>query len=234
MRSNALWWWIDRWRKSTAFTDMTLEAQGAYRNLLDEATLRGGALPNDDRILAKACGDATAWRRLRDVVMARFDLRDDGWHHETLDEVLHQSKRRREKQARYRSKSAGNGGGNDSGNETGHAHGHSPRRNTGNKPGYPDPDLSVQNPPNPPAVAGGRFTRHERRLAEQDLAAYRETQPRGWSGPYYQRPADYVEPRRCPHEPQCDDREVCLQLFALARRAKVQTVVTTFGIGAES
>jgi len=84
----ALWWWIDRWRKSSAYMDMTLEQQGAYRNLLDEATLRGGPLPDDERVLAKACGDARAWRRLRPVVMSRFALQADGWHNETLDTVL--------------------------------------------------------------------------------------------------------------------------------------------------
>jgi uncharacterized protein YdaU (DUF1376 family) len=108
---NALWWWIDRWRKSSAYMDMTLEQQGAYRNLLDEAQLRGGPLPNDERILAKACGDATAWRRLREPVMARFILTADGWRNKTLDEVLQQSHRRREKQRRYRL-SSGNGDGN--------------------------------------------------------------------------------------------------------------------------
>jgi hypothetical protein len=40
-------WWIDRWRKSTAFTDMTLSNR-AYRNLLDECALRG-PIPDDDR-----------------------------------------------------------------------------------------------------------------------------------------------------------------------------------------
>lgn len=78
-RATALWWWIDRWRKSSAFMDMTLEEQGAYRNLIDEATLRGGPLPNDERILGKACGDALAWRRVRPVVMTRFVLTADGW-----------------------------------------------------------------------------------------------------------------------------------------------------------
>jgi hypothetical protein len=40
----AAWWWVDRWRKSTAYTDMTAEQQGVYRNLLDELWLRGGVL----------------------------------------------------------------------------------------------------------------------------------------------------------------------------------------------
>jgi uncharacterized protein YdaU (DUF1376 family) len=87
----ALWWWIDRWRKSTAYMDMTLEEQAAYRNLLDEATLRGGPLPNDQRLLAKASGDATRWPKLRKVVMARFHLEADGWHNDTLDTVIARS-----------------------------------------------------------------------------------------------------------------------------------------------
>lgn len=71
--------------------DMTLEEQGAYRNLLDEAHLRGGPLPNDERILAKACGDALAWPRIQKTVMARFELQRDGWHNETLDEIYSKS-----------------------------------------------------------------------------------------------------------------------------------------------
>lgn len=118
MKFNALWWWIDRWRKSTAYTDMTLEQQGAYRNLLDEANLRGGALPNDERILAKACGDARVWRRVRTAVLSRFELREDGLHNATLDAVIQESKRRAEKQQRYRNK-RGNGTGNAGGNTSG-------------------------------------------------------------------------------------------------------------------
>src|SRR5262245_41062219 len=114
----ALWWWVDRWRKSTAFTDMTLEEQGAYRNLLDEACLRGGPLPNDDRILAKACGDATRWQAIRGVVLARFSLHADGWRNDTLDAVLGESIRRARKQRAYRDRSNedGNASGNGRGN----------------------------------------------------------------------------------------------------------------------
>lgn len=140
MRMNALWWWIDRWRKSTAYTDMTLEEQGAYRNLLDEANLRGGAIPNDERILGKACGDAIAWTRVRSTVMARFELQADGWHNVTLDEVIKQSERRAEKQARYRNNRSnpdGNGGGN-----------------TGGSPS-PSPTDNNEPPLSPPATAGG-------------------------------------------------------------------------------
>ncbi len=84
----ASWWWIDRWRKSTAYTDMELEEQGAYRNLLDELWLRDGVLPNNEKALAKICGDATRWPKVRDAVMARFYLTDKGWRNETHDEVM--------------------------------------------------------------------------------------------------------------------------------------------------
>lgn len=108
MRFTALWWWIDRWRKSTAYADLTLEEQGAYRNLLDEATLRGGPLPDDERILAKASGDATRWLEVRPAVMKRFKKTPEGWRNDTLDKVLHESTRRAAKQQRYRDRH-GNG-----------------------------------------------------------------------------------------------------------------------------
>lgn len=115
MRLTGLWWWIDRWRKSTAYTDMSLEQQGAYRNLLDEAALRGGALPDNEETLAKACGDARRWRKVKPIVMAKFTLGADGWRNETLDAVLAESKKRADKQREYRNRH-GNGHGNALGN----------------------------------------------------------------------------------------------------------------------
>jgi hypothetical protein len=102
VKVRALYWWIDRWRKSTAYTDMSLEQQGAYRNLLDEAALRGGALPLDDKAIAKASGDATRWPKLKKTIMQRFVKRRDGYHNETLDSVLQVTANRSEKQRRYR------------------------------------------------------------------------------------------------------------------------------------
>lgn len=86
-KRRAAWWWIDRWRKSTAYTDMSLAEQGAYRNLLDELWLRGGILPNDDRILAKISGDAVSWPVVRDAVLSRFVTTPAGLRNETHDEV---------------------------------------------------------------------------------------------------------------------------------------------------
>lgn len=138
MRLMALWWWIDRWRKSTAYMDMTLAEQGAYRNLLDEAHLRGGPLPLDDRILAKACGDALAWPAVREKVLARFERCPDGWRNRTLDEVIKESERRADKQRAYRERGNrnGNGGGNGDGN------------NNHNRVGSPSPS------PSPSLISG--------------------------------------------------------------------------------
>jgi uncharacterized protein YdaU (DUF1376 family) len=114
MRLTGLWWWIDRWRKSSAYMDLSLTEQGAYRNLLDEAWLRCGAIPNDENVLAKACGDPRLWRKVKPKVIARFYLAGDGWRNETMDAVIAETQRRSDKQRRYR-----NGGGNDLGNGSG-------------------------------------------------------------------------------------------------------------------
>lgn len=93
---HAATWWIDRWRKSTAYTDMTLAEQGAYRNLLDELWLRDGVLPDDDRILGRISGDPVEWPRLREKVLARFRLTSAGWVNETQAEVYSASRARME------------------------------------------------------------------------------------------------------------------------------------------
>jgi uncharacterized protein YdaU (DUF1376 family) len=97
-------WWIDRWRKSSAYMDMNLEQQGAFRNLLDECWLREGAIPDNETTLAKACGDPTRWSDLKSVLMPRFYRSPGGWRNETLDEVLHQARRRADNQAAYRAR----------------------------------------------------------------------------------------------------------------------------------
>lgn len=98
----AAWWWIDRWRSSTAYTDMTLAEQGAYRNLLDELWLRGGVLPDDDRILGRICGDPVAWPSVKAAVLAHFVKTPEGWRNETHDAVRAESEKRAERQKRYR------------------------------------------------------------------------------------------------------------------------------------
>jgi uncharacterized protein YdaU (DUF1376 family) len=102
-----LYWYIDRWRASSAYGDLDLECQGAYRNLLDEACLRGGGIPNDPDILARASGDARRWRAIKFKVMRRFRLVDGQWHNDVLHYAVRQSKRRADKQATYRARIVG-------------------------------------------------------------------------------------------------------------------------------
>lgn len=97
---------------------MTLAEQGAYRNLLDELWVRGGVLPNDERILAKISGDALAWPTVRAVVMRHFYKADGGLRNSTHDEVSAESVRRARKQKDWRDRNrTGNAHGNGSGNE---------------------------------------------------------------------------------------------------------------------
>lgn len=104
---NGLLWWIDRWRKSTAYRDMNSAQQGAYRNLLDEAWLRGGVLPDDPKLWRKVCGNPRNWSRICAAVMTHFERRNDGLHNATLDAVLSQVSRRNARQKAYRARNAG-------------------------------------------------------------------------------------------------------------------------------
>lgn len=90
----AAWWWLDRWRKSTARTDMTLAERGAYRELLDECWLRpDGILPNDDRVLARiALCTPEEWAEVKPAVMSRFTEVPGGVTNETAQEVIRRSR----------------------------------------------------------------------------------------------------------------------------------------------
>jgi len=140
----AAWWWIDKWRQSTAFTDMTAEEQGLARNLWDELWLREDhVIPDDPRILARASGDAEAWARCGEKVLRWMRRVDGGWTNDTAIEVIAQAERRAEKQKNYRDRCrAGNADGNAAGNKPGSLSLSLSQRNNGN-------------PPNPPAGAGG-------------------------------------------------------------------------------
>ena len=100
---HAAWWWIDRWRKSSAYKDFTPEQKGMYRDLLDEVWLRKGhVIPDDDRILGLIVGDPARWKDLRETILSRFEHVENGWTHETALEVIHQAERRARKQKNYR------------------------------------------------------------------------------------------------------------------------------------
>src|SRR3990167_3554449 len=126
----AAWWWIDRWRKSTAYTDFGPADRGMYRDLLDEIWLRPDrVIPDDDEILGRIVGSETQWRDRRLVILSKFRRIEGGWTNDTALEVIAQAERRAEKQARYRSRS-----GNRPGNAAGNA--------LGNQPGSPSPSPS--------------------------------------------------------------------------------------------
>lgn len=112
-------WWIDRWRQSRAFTDMTAEEQGLYRNLCDEIWLREDhAIPDDPRILSRVSGDPEAWARCGAKVLRWMRKVEGGWTNDVALEVIEQAQRRAEKQRRYRAH-VGNAGGNGIGNKAG-------------------------------------------------------------------------------------------------------------------
>ena len=143
VKFRAAWWWIDRWRSSSAYTDLDAASQGLYRNLCDEVWLRHksgnaggneGVIPYDS--MGRASGFPDLWPELMDKILPHLtEVSGRGWTSETALEVIEQSRRRAEKQKRYRDK-AGNAGGNAAGNDP------------GNKAGSPSPS------PSPVSVSG--------------------------------------------------------------------------------
>jgi len=89
---------------------MSLEEQGAYRNILDALWLRGGSLPDDEEVLAKASGDPERWPKVRHKIL-RYLVKVNGeYRNDTLDEVMRESVRRAEAQRAYRGRlKKGNG-----------------------------------------------------------------------------------------------------------------------------
>lgn len=68
MRTDRMFWWIERWRESRAFQTMNLEQQGLHRELVGQYFLRG-SLPFDFLKLMRATGTTlNEWARCWDVV----------------------------------------------------------------------------------------------------------------------------------------------------------------------
>lgn len=116
----AAWWWIDRWRGSTAFSSMTAEEQGLYRNLCDEIWIREGRfIPDDPVVLSRASGDPIAWGRCGKKVLRWMKRVDGGWTNDTALEVIAESERKAKNQRAYRQRGGNkrdNGADNDSDN----------------------------------------------------------------------------------------------------------------------
>jgi uncharacterized protein YdaU (DUF1376 family) len=193
MALTGLLWWIDRWRKSSAYMDMTAAEQGVYRNLIDEAWLRRGLIPNNERLLAKASGDAECWPTVRATVLKHFTLTPQGWRHDTLDRVLAAYTHRAERQARYR---AAHNSGHNGGRNTGHNASH----NTVRDPD-PDPDQELLNTPLPPFLTKGG-----KALTRKETDAAAKIRARLHGG--------------CPHDPRCEAYDACVNRLAYERRQK--------------
>ena len=142
----AAWWWIDRWRKSTAFTDMTAEEQGLYRNLLDEIWLRADhVIPEDGRILAKVSGDPEAWARSGPKVLRWMTKVPGGYTHDTALAVIHQAERLARNQRAYRARKRAQAGGSDNSpadNAPDNEGDNAPDNEGGNKAASPSPSPS--------------------------------------------------------------------------------------------
>lgn len=81
---------------------MTAEERGVYREFIDELWLRNGVLPFDEMHLARVAGGETVFARVKDKVLSHFIRTEDGWRNEVHDAVQADSRKRAEKQARYR------------------------------------------------------------------------------------------------------------------------------------
>jgi len=71
------------WLRSTAKASLTLQEQGAYRNLYDAMCLDLGRLPFDENFLKYRCGDPASWEKVRTAVLGLFKLvsdRDGTWY----------------------------------------------------------------------------------------------------------------------------------------------------------
>lgn len=70
--------------------DLTREEDGGYRLLLDACWMRGGRLPDDDRLLAliTKCGDQQEWQALRKKLARFFKIANGFWRNKRLSEEI--------------------------------------------------------------------------------------------------------------------------------------------------
>jgi hypothetical protein len=81
-------WSIAVWRQHPAYIELMPREQGMTRNLLDEAVLRGGVLPDDERLLSRACGDPIEWPDARERVLRWWTKTNQGWTHPISDRAI--------------------------------------------------------------------------------------------------------------------------------------------------
>jgi uncharacterized protein YdaU (DUF1376 family) len=84
----AAWWWIDRWRKSTAYICMNAEEQGLYRNLLDAIWLFPDHIIPEDALMNAGGATPSEWERSGPKVLKWMQKVEGGWTNETALEVI--------------------------------------------------------------------------------------------------------------------------------------------------
>ena len=154
----AAWWWIDRWRRSTAYTDMTAEERGVYRELLDEVWQRPNhIIPDDPLVFARLAGGADVWARCSPKVLRWMQREAGGWTNATAMDVIKQSQEFRDRQAakgRTRAAQAAREGGRftsrkPAGNQPEHQPEHQPETSLPSPSPSPSPDPEVSGTSNP-------------------------------------------------------------------------------------
>ena len=192
-----------QWYPKDVLTDpvvvnMSLEAEGAYRRLIDVCWLENGLPTEADHLwrLAK-CRSRAHFTKLWVQMRTKFVERDTRWQHKRLD-----IERRR--QAAWRAKCAKGGRKSAARRWPGRDKGSSSKtRVLLQLDGNSSSSSAVRTEtPLPPLKGGPRITRAERTTAIGIL-----TRNLG---------------NRCPHDPRCHTSEHCVELIAWERRAKAQ------------
>jgi uncharacterized protein YdaU (DUF1376 family) len=197
----------------------TLAEVGAYQRLLNYQWTRGSVPGADLEALSRILRtNVDETRTVLETVLEKFEQRKGVFQNCRME-------KERKKQRAFARKQAENGqkGGRPRGNPKRTQTKPKPKPKPKAKKSSPSPPVgSVRTPPNPLAREGGRITRAERALAEENLQKFRDKQPH-YVPPVQRDPArEYPDPKRCPHDPPaCPDDLVCVDRLALERRQRL-------------
>lgn len=156
----AEWFWTDRWMTSSAFL-LPAEPRGVYREMLTQAWMRGGSLPDDHEAIQRACGlTRSEWKRCWPKVQRYWRVEGETLVNDTQLEVMAVARdgadRAAEKARVAANKRWENERARASAQEDAQAHAQaSARAPLEECPPSPSPSPRTTNPPDPPASAGG-------------------------------------------------------------------------------
>lgn len=85
---------------------LTTEQHGAYFLLIIDYW-RTGPLPDENAVLSRITGlSAAAWRKMRPIIEAFFQIRDGHWHHKRIDQEMEAAKKNANRRSEQASKAA--------------------------------------------------------------------------------------------------------------------------------